>query len=366
MLNNQLAVVRGRYINRYEMQNYEPLVDYGFRVWGVGSLRPIHQNFKFPLIKLPSPVDLPDFPYKMPLLNRLFLGDAMWLFGLEKTLKQRKITVASGRETYFYFTYQLAKMRAKGELKRLVVTCSETKPFNHEGIWRRKQIKQFIRQNADIFHTLTVKAKKTLVKEGVNLQKIKVIPYGVDQKIFYPSWSKKRRRRLRVLFVGRLVEEKGIRDLVSIYNLLRRRGVDFELKVVGKGPLKKYLEKNGLSSLSYSYEKMPAVYRQADILLSLSHTTKYWEELFGMNLVEAMSSGVVPLAYRSRAIKEIVSNDQLLVKEGDYSGIAEKVINFIAHPQTLLNYKQKVYNLARERYDSRKQARKLGQLFGIK
>ena len=347
------------------MQNYEPLVDYGLKVWGVGSLRPIHQNYKFPLIKLPSPVDLPDFPYKMPLLNRLFLGDAMWLFGLERTLRQRKITVASGRETYFYFTYQLAKMRAKGDLKKLVVTCSETKPFNHEGIWRRKQIKQFIRQNTDVFHTLTVKAKNALVKEGVEPRKIKVIPYGVNQKTFYPSWSKSR-RKLRILFVGRLVEEKGVRNLVSIYNLLHRRGVDFELKVVGRGPLKKYLENNGIPSFSYPYREMPAIYRQADILLSLSHTTKYWEELFGMNLVEAMSSGVVPLAYRSGAIEEVVGNDQLLVKEGDYSGIVEKVINFIAHPQTLLNYKQKVYSLARERYDSRKQARKLEQLFSIR
>ena len=64
----KVAVVRGKFLNKYEMQFYEPLVGQ-FDITAFGSLRPYHETFAFPVIKLPSPMDAPEFPYKMPILN---------------------------------------------------------------------------------------------------------------------------------------------------------------------------------------------------------------------------------------------------------------------------------------------------------
>ncbi len=363
-MNPKILIVRGKYINQYEMQNYEPMVDMGFDLYGVGSLKSIHDQFKFPLIKLFSPPDLPNFPYKMPILNRLCFGDAMYLFGLSKVVKNIQPDVVHGRETYFHFTYQLAKLRAQNQIKKLIVTCSETRPFNHEGIWRRKTIKNFVKKHTDLFHTLTNKAKEALIIEGVSPDKITVIPYGVDQSLFKPQFPiKSLKNKIRLLFVGRLVPEKGIHDLIKIYHALKKSKINFSFTIIGQGPLSKLLQQNHLSFDSAPYHQMPSIYQQTDILISLSKTTSYWEELYGMNLVEAQSCAVVPLAYNSGAIPEVIPHHDLLVPENNWTKIVQKIINFYRHPQKLTQTKHQIYNYAKKHYDAIKQAAKIAQLY---
>jgi glycosyltransferase involved in cell wall biosynthesis len=43
--------------------------------------------------------------------------------------------------------------------------------------------------------------------------------------------------RLRVLYLGRFIEEKGLRDLTSAVELLEAEGLDFTVSFVGSGPL---------------------------------------------------------------------------------------------------------------------------------
>ena len=71
-MKQKIAIVRGKFLNKYEMQMYEPLVD-RYDITAFGSLTSYHDRFAFPVVKLPSPMDLPDFFYKMPILNRLFI-----------------------------------------------------------------------------------------------------------------------------------------------------------------------------------------------------------------------------------------------------------------------------------------------------
>src|SRR3990172_767068 len=96
----KIAIVRGKFLNRYEMQFFEPLVRY-FDITAFGSLTPFHDRYAFPVVKLASPMDLPDFPYKMPILNRLFT-DAHYLLGLTERLQG--FDLVHSAETYFYYT----------------------------------------------------------------------------------------------------------------------------------------------------------------------------------------------------------------------------------------------------------------------
>jgi len=99
-MKSKIAIVRGKFLNKYEMQFYEPLVKQ-FDLTGFGSLTSYHDSFAFPVVKLPSPMDIPDFPYKMPLLNRMFI-DVHYLYGLEEKLKGFDIVHTA--ETYFHYT----------------------------------------------------------------------------------------------------------------------------------------------------------------------------------------------------------------------------------------------------------------------
>jgi len=182
----KIAIVRGKYLNKYEMQYYEPLVR-KHKLVGFGSLSPIHDKFAFPVVKLPSPMDLPNFPYKMPILNRLFV-DAQYLLGLEEKL--RGFDIAHSAETYMHFTQQCLNAKKRGDVKKVVVTVSENIPFANEGIWGRKKFKKRALEEVDHFIAISQRAKEALILEGCPEEKITVIGHHVDTKKFQIPNSK--------------------------------------------------------------------------------------------------------------------------------------------------------------------------------
>lgn len=174
----KVAIVRGKFLNQYEMQLFEKLPP-RFQLTGFASLTPFHDRFSFPVVKLPSPMDLPDFPYKMQILNRLFI-DAHYLWGLEEKLKG--FDLVHSAETYYHYTQQGLNARKKGYVKKVIATVLENIPFNNEGIWGRKMFKARARRELDHIVALTHKTKDALIKEGC------------DPKKNYRDWPRNRYR----------------------------------------------------------------------------------------------------------------------------------------------------------------------------
>src|SRR5258708_4973788 len=131
----KVALVRGKFLNLYEMQSFAPLTN-RFDMTAFSSLFAIHKRFPFGVVRLLSPMDLPSFPYRMQVLNRLFV-DAHYLYGLEKALDGYDI--AHTAETYYGYTQQCLDAKKKGYVKRVVCTVWENIPFNNEGIRGRKR-----------------------------------------------------------------------------------------------------------------------------------------------------------------------------------------------------------------------------------
>ena len=181
-----VALVRGKFLNQYEMQSYEPLVD-RYDLTAFGSMRPFHDTFAFPTVKLWSPMDIPNFPYKMPIVNRLTI-DAQYLWGLEKRLTG--FDIAHTAETYYHYTSQALRAKREGRVQAVVVTVLETIAHNNEGIWGRRGMKETARNEVDHFIAVSKRAKDALIAEGTNPNKITVIPYGIDTKRFSPSKEK--------------------------------------------------------------------------------------------------------------------------------------------------------------------------------
>lgn len=368
----KIALVRGTYFNKFEMQNYEPLAK-RHQIVGFSGLRPIHKKFTFPLVKLPSPVDLPNFPYKMPILNRVFLGDAMLLFGLEKRLKS--FDVVHVRETYFYFTQQALNAKKAGLVKRVVCTCSETIPVNHEGIWRRRTFKQRAIKEVDQFHCLTKKARECLIKEGCDPKKIIVFPYGIDLEKFKVKSQKlkvavKSQKLIKLLFVGRLVREKGIYDLLKAFvQIIKEKKAS--LTIIGSGPEEKNiinlinqirLEKF-ITIKQASYNRMPFEYQKADVFILLSKPTKYWEEYFGMALIEAMACSLPIISTRCGAIPEVVGDCGMLVKPGDWRAASRAIKRLIKDNCLRKKLGLQARKRAEKYFDCQKVARNIEKLW---
>ncbi|MFZ0749425.1 MAG: glycosyltransferase family 4 protein [Pyrinomonadaceae bacterium] len=180
-------------------------------------------------------------------------------------------------------------------------------------------------------------ARKIVSYCGVPTARAHHIPYGVGS--LTPAEAEARIRNaasrvdpLRVAYVGRLVQsQKRVLDLVPLAEEMRRRGVKFELHVIGEGPERRQLEKGfaaaGLNSqvTFWGWLRSNDVKRrlqELDVLVLLS-------ELEGLPvaMLEAMGHGVVPVVTRIESgAAELVSEgvNGFLVNVGDFATFADR------------------------------------------
>ncbi|MBR59292.1 MAG: hypothetical protein CMH54_14910 [Myxococcales bacterium] len=101
-----------------------------------------------------------------------------------------------------------------------------------------------------------------------------------------------------VLFVGRLVDHKGVGDAIAAW---RESGVDLPLVFAGTGPARARLEAEGFQCTGWlDHRKLSAIYRQARLVIIPSR----WQEPFGIVGLEAATMGVPVLCWDSGGIED--------------------------------------------------------------
>lgn len=354
----KVAIVRGKFLNQYEMQSFEPLAS-KFDITAFGSLSSFHDTFAFPTVKLPSPMDLLDFPYKMPILNRAFI-DAQYLLGLENHLEGFDIVHTA--ETYYHYTQQSLNARKRGNVKKVIATVLENIPFNNEGIWGRKKFKKSARDGLDHIIALTNRTKEALLLEGAKDDKITVVSHGINTSRFIPS-ARKSTNRLTILFVGRLEVYKGIYEVIYAFKRLLEdkdlRAYSLTLLVVGNGSEKKELLQREkelkisryVTHLDVTYADIPDVYKKADIFVAPSKESQYWIEQYNTSLLEAQAAGLSIVTTYSGGIPENVGNTAVLVSPGDVLSLKKELKEFILYPQKRKTYGSNARKRALEVHD---------------
>jgi glycosyltransferase involved in cell wall biosynthesis len=124
---------------------------------------------------------------------------------------------------------------------------------------------------------------------GISREKIKIIPYGVDQSIFYPSRTPTSGDEFTVLFVGRLEIKKGISYLLEGFKKFTRPGA--RLKLIGQmtgsaEPLEQYKELYEHTA-NLSHGDLAQEMRSATVLVLPSLL-----EGLPLSVMEAMASGL--------------------------------------------------------------------------
>lgn len=363
----KIAIVRGKFLNAYEMQMYEPLVD-RYDLCAFGSLTCYHDRFAFPVVKLPSPADIPDAPYKMPILNRLLI-DAHYLWGLETKLTGFDIIHTA--ETYFHYTQQSLSARRKA---KVVATVLENIPFNNEGIWGRKRFKARARRELDHMVALTQKTRAALLAEGADPGKITVIPHFVDTKRFHPAPKRDNTKSLTILFAGRFEEEKGVLDLLSAARVLAAddalRPYTINWLFVGSGTIN--ISSTHVRAKYVNYEAMPKVYQEADVFVAPSKPrtvlvrgkpTPTWEEQYCTVLLEAQAAGLPIVTTRTGGIPENIGDAGIVVSAGDVRQIARAIKEFILKPKLRAMFAKKARRRAMAVHDVTIGANKLDLLY---
>jgi glycosyltransferase involved in cell wall biosynthesis len=164
-----------------------------------------------------------------------------------------------------------------------------------------------------------------------------VIPNGVDLTRFRPSVRVRSRQpgKIRCLAVSRLVERKGLADLIlAVASLERGR---YELQIVGSGPdegrLKDLAQHLGLGgdvifSGTVDRAAIPGRYRDADIF-----TLTPREEAFGNAFAEALASGLPIVGSSVGGIPELVEHGKngFLAPPGEPMAIAAAIRHLADH-----------------------------------
>lgn len=159
---------------------------------------------------------------------------------------------------------------------------------------------------------VTKQSKKTLEKE-LHINKVNQIYHSINLERFKAKEEKKYFERLKILFVGRLVYEKGLDTLVEIIEKIDSSKFDFT--IVGDGNYKDKIsyifKKENVHYLGWinNKDKLASVFKEHDVLLNPSIRHKNWEELFGIVNIEAMAAGLVVIASNHIGPKEIITNE---------------------------------------------------------
>ena len=197
---------------------------------------------------------------------------------------------------------------------------------------------------------------------GAVKTKIRVIPNGVEASRFnnghqpQPIPTGVSEDRKTILYVGRIVREKGIFTLLDAFEKLRKQGKDVSLVLVGEGPLKEDLAKevlrrklNDRVKLAgfVDEKKLVSLYNSSDAFVLPSHY-----EPFGMVALEAMASRVPVVVSDVGGLSEIVEDGITGVKVPAYnpSALAEGILRVLEDRELSEQLKANAYRAVQERY----------------
>jgi glycosyltransferase involved in cell wall biosynthesis len=203
--------------------------------------------------------------------------------------------------------------------------------------------------------------------------KIRILPFGVDPKLYSPSNFKKS----EVLFVGALDQAhyfKGVPVLLEAISKMVNSNewpAGFGVQIAGDGDLRVSFEQAirdlKLTNIVYfsgkiSDEALRVAYREATVLV-LPSTTR--GEAFGLVLIEALSSGTPVIASNLPGVRTVFHDgvEGLLVEPGDVSSLMTALKKALLDDAWHMEASLAGRKLTLEKYSWPKQAENLKKIY---
>lgn len=224
-------------------------------------------------------------------------------------------------------------------------------------------LKRWVLARASRSTVVSSAMRETVAALGADVGKVAVLPMGVDlQERFVPDETLPRSRS-ELLFVGRLVEKKGLRHLLDALPEVLRVRPDVTLTVAGFGPdeakLKAQVAALGIGHAvrflgAVPQAELPALYRRAALFVApFVQAGSGDQEGLGLVLVEAIGCGCPVLAGDVPAVRDVLSVDpnECLVDPRDAGSLAAKVLRAIERREQTMAQAAKLRALLLARLD---------------
>jgi glycogen(starch) synthase len=138
-------------------------------------------------------------------------------------------------------------------------------------------------------------------------------------------------------FVGRFVPEKGIPVLLEACGLLATENLDFQIRLIGDGPVRPELDASIQSKNLQPYVSITGYLSGAQLTEALQDVAvvvmpSIWEETAGLSAIEQMFRRRLVIASDIAGLAEMVGDAGLLFPAGDPNALAACMHSVIVNP----------------------------------
>lgn len=198
---------------------------------------------------------------------------------------------------------------------------------------------------------------------GGSAEGISVLPMGVDMMGTFSPDVTKARSENELLFVGRLVEKKGVGYLLDALPAVRTLRPGIRLKIVGFGPeldaLRRkvadlQLEDAITFSGAVSQEDLPAILQSATLLIApFVKAQSGDQEGLGLVPVEAIACGCPVLIGDLPAVRDIIDDEfvDFLVDPTDRNALARAILDALSNYDIRLKRTELLRSRLMKRFD---------------
>jgi colanic acid/amylovoran biosynthesis glycosyltransferase len=231
----------------------------------------------------------------------------------------------------------LAALVAAGRVPRVVTTHGGDiyALRDRVSLWSKRRVLR----RADAVTAMNSDMTSRLIGLGADPRAVHVLPMGADVETVRSAGAGIDRVPGRIVFVGRLVEKKGVAVLLDAVRRLPPG--DWSVEVVGDGPLRAELERRA-AGLPVTFRgslpriQVAAAYARSEIVVvpSVSAASGDQDGL-PVALLEAMSAGCAVIGSRISGIDAMLDDGEngLLVPPGDADRLAAAIGALLGDPE---------------------------------
>ncbi len=226
-----------------------------------------------------------------------------------------------------------------------------------------------LKQYADLFVCVSDFVRRKLLALDFPDRKMVVNPIGIEVR----DRLDRAEQRGVVHFVGRLVEKKGVADLIRAASQLSDSAHGGEIRIIGDGPLRTELEllaaDLGAPVRFLGWQEPAEVRRQLarSQLLVVPSCTAESGDSEGLPTValEAMAAGLPVVGTDHGGIPEAVRHGEtgLIVPERDPNALGKAIVHIIENPELGRRFGEAGHARARAEFNAAVQLRRLQKLF---
>jgi glycosyltransferase involved in cell wall biosynthesis len=278
-------------------------------------------------------------------------------------------------ELYSSLSFQVCMLKHRYRYRHVVI-CYDTIPAR-DALWGifppTRYFSRKVMEEADTIIALSNRIREAILASGASASKVTMTYPGVYSHAKRGSGPKASNdSTFSLLFLGRLRDNKGIRTLLSAFQMLTKEGYsNMRLVIAGDGPLAELVSSAARSNGRISFvgnvygEDKWKLFSNADVFLypSEDHISiarrKRWEEQTAAAVREAMASGLPVIVSDSGSLPEIVGRQEQVFRQGNILELHDRILEFYQSPSKMAELAEWNQKRSAEKFDMKTYSRRL-------